>query len=83
MGAASIINILGFTFVAEAATEEYSLEQSGPFWEYLRNHLRSNGSPCGLELALVTFYIGFPVLVAVLAWGFTSAVKQINSGKGQ
>ena len=81
MGAASLINILGFTFVAEAATEEYSLQQSSLFWEYLRSHLRSNGGPCGLELSLVTFYVGFPILMVVLAWGFASAVKQINALK--
>ena len=83
MAAASTINVLGFTFVAEAATEEYSLDQSRLFWEYLRSHLRSNASPFGLELALVTFYVCFPILAAVFAWGFASAVKQINRGKGQ
>ncbi|MGO8747900.1 MAG: hypothetical protein ACLQNE_18145 [Thermoguttaceae bacterium] len=82
MGAASILNIVGFTFVAEAATEEYSLDQSRLFWDYLRNHLRSNADPYGLELALVTFYICFPILMAVLAWGFMSAVKQIKIAKG-
>ena len=83
MGMASIINLLGFTFVAEAATEEYSLTHSHLFWDYLRNHLRSNAGPCGLELALVTFYICFPILMAVLAWGFASAVKQIKDVKDQ
>ena len=81
-GCGEHLNILGFTFVAEAATEEYSLDQSRLFWDYLRNHLRSNADPYGLELALVTFYICFPILMAVLAWGFASAVKQIKIVKG-
>ena len=83
MGAASVSNILGFTFVAEAATDEYSLQQSKVFWEYLRTHLRSNADPCGLELGLATFYIGFPILVAVFVWGFMSAVKHIKTREGQ
>ena len=84
MGLASIINVLGFTFVAEAATkEDYALAQSGPFWEYLKNHLRSNAGPCGPELALATFYAGFPVLLAVFAWGFASAVRHIQTAKDE
>jgi hypothetical protein len=83
MCVATVINILGFTFVAEAASEEYLATHPSPFWDYLRNHLRSNADPFGLELTQVTFYVCFPILMAVLAWGFTSAVRQIKRVKGQ
>ena len=84
MGAASIVNILGFTFVAEAAlADDYALGRSAPCWEYLTGHFRSNGSACGKEWTLMTFYVCFPILMAVLAWGFTSAIKQIKTVKGQ
>ncbi|MGA2031982.1 MAG: hypothetical protein ABSG68_06990 [Thermoguttaceae bacterium] len=82
MGVASIVNILGFTFVAEAASEEYLAHHPSLFWDYLRNHLRSNADPFGLELTQATFYVCFPILMAVLAWGFASAVRQIKIAKG-
>ena len=82
MFAATVINIVGFTFVAEAPGKEYLAIHPSPFWDYLRNHLRSNANPFGLELTQVTFYICFPILVAVLAWGFISAVRQITAVKG-
>jgi hypothetical protein len=83
MGLASIINILGFTFVAEAASKEYLARHPSPFWDYLRDHLRSNADPFGLELAQATFYICFPILVAVFVWGFMSAVKHIKVVKDE
>ena len=82
MFAATVINILGFTFVAEAASEEYLANHPSPFWDYLRNHLRSNADPFGLELTQATFSICFPLLMAVLVWGFSSAIRQIKTGKG-
>jgi hypothetical protein len=82
MFAAAVINILGFTFVAEAASGEYLEHHPSPFWEYLKTHLRSNADPLGLELAQATFYICFPILMAVLVWGFASAIKQIEAAKG-
>ena len=83
MGAANVINIVGFTFVAEAASEEYLATHPSLFWDYLKNHLRSNADPLGLELTQLTFYILFPILMAVLVWGFASAVKQIKNLKDQ
>jgi hypothetical protein len=83
MFAASAINILGFTFIAEAASEEYLAKHPSLFWEYLKSHLRSNADPFGLELAQATFSICFPILMAVLVWGCTSAIRQIKSAKGQ
>jgi hypothetical protein len=83
MFAATVINIVGFTFVAEAASEEYLATHPSPFWDYLKDHLRSNADPFGLELAQATFYVCFPILMAVLAWGFMSAIRQFKTVKGQ
>ncbi len=82
MLAANIINIIGFTFVAEAPSGEYLAGHPSAFWDYVKNHLRSNADPCGLELAQATFYICFPILLAVSVWGLGSALKQIKAAKG-
>ena len=79
MGAANVINVVGFTFVAEAPSGEYLAGHPSPFWEYIKNHLRSNADPAGLELTQATFYVCFPVLLAVLLWGFLSALKQVKA----
>jgi hypothetical protein len=81
MFSASLINIAGYTFVAEAASEEYLAKHPSPAWDYLKDHFRSNADPFGLELSQATFYVCFPLLVAVLVWGFLSAVRQINMAK--
>ena len=78
-GAASIINILGFTFVAEAATEEYSLAQSRLVWDYLRDHLQSNAVPFGMELGAGDVLRLFPDPRGGTGLGFPSAVKQIKT----
>jgi len=83
MTLACVINLLGFTFVAEAASDEYLARHPSPFWNYLKDHLRSNADPSGLELTQITFYVCFPLLLAVLAWGFVSALKQIRATKEQ
>ncbi|MGA2616176.1 MAG: hypothetical protein ABSF26_01125 [Thermoguttaceae bacterium] len=82
LGAANLVNLAGFTFVMEAASEEYLAghPMSYDFWMYLRTHLRSNADPCGLEVAQYTFYVCFPLLLAVLAWGGCSALRQIRAG---
>ena len=83
MLAAAVINIVGFAFVAEAPGKEHLANHPSAFWDYLREHLRSNADPSGLELTQATFYICFPILMAVLVWGFVSATKQIETVKGQ
>jgi hypothetical protein len=80
---ANVINIVGFTFVAEAASEEYLAKHPSAFWDYVKNHLRSNADPYGLELTQITFYICFPILLAVFMWGFLSAVKKLRAVKGK
>jgi hypothetical protein len=85
MLAANVVNILGFTFVAEAASGEYLAHQpcDFAFWTYLKTHLRSNADPLGLELAQATFYVCFPLLMAVFAWGVAAALRQIRAVKDQ
>ena len=78
MLAASAFNGFGFTFVMEAASGEYLELHRSAFWEYLKTHWRSNVSPDGLELAQDTFWICFPLLLIVLAWGVWSAVRQLS-----
>jgi hypothetical protein len=82
MLAANVINIVGFTFVAEAASDEYLAGHPSVFWEYVKSHLRSNADPHGLELAQATFYVCFPILVAIAIWGILSALRQIRAEKG-
>ena len=83
MFVANVINIVGFTFVAEAPSGEYLKTHPSPFWEYLKNHLRSNADPSGLELTQITFYVCFPILLAVFVWGFLSALRQLRDAKGE
>jgi hypothetical protein len=83
MLAANVINIVGFTFVAEAPSREYLAGHPSVFWEYVKSHLRSNADPHGLELTQATFYLCFPILLAVAVWGIGSALKQIKAAKGE
>jgi hypothetical protein len=83
MFAANIVNIVGFTFVAEAPSGEYLAIHPSPFWQYVKSHLRSNADPSGLELTQVTFYVCFPILLAVFAWGFVSALRQLRDAKSR
>jgi hypothetical protein len=83
MFVADVINIIGFTLVAEAPSGEYLATHPNPFWDYIKTHLRSNADPHGLELAQITFYVCFPILLAVFAWGFLSAMGQLRATKGK
>jgi hypothetical protein len=83
MFVANVINIVGFTFVAEAPSGEYLAGHPSPFWDYIKSHLRSNADPAGLELTQITFYICFPILMAVFGWGFLSALKRLRDAKGE
>ncbi len=79
MLAANVVNMIGFTIVMEAASDEYLQTHPSTFWQYIKSHLRSNADPSGLELAQITFFVCFPILVAILAWGAYSAMKKIPS----
>jgi hypothetical protein len=81
MAIANTLNVAGFTFVAEAASREYLAHHPSLFWDYLKDHFRSNADPSGLELSQLTFYMCFPLLMALFAWGFMSALRQIKVRK--
>jgi hypothetical protein len=83
MLAANAVNIVGYTFVMEATSDEYLAIHPSGGWEYIKAHFRSSASPCGLELSQITFYICFPILVAVLAWGAWSALRQVRAVKSE
>ena len=81
MFSANIINIIGFSLIMEAPSGEYLAIHPSTFWEFVKTHLRSNASPHGLELAQTTFFICFPILIAVFIWGFTSAVTHLRKNQ--
>jgi|Deesub1362B_J571_1020462.scaffolds.fasta_scaffold00001_744 hypothetical protein len=83
MFGANIINIIGFSLIMEAPSGEYLEIHPSSFWTFIKTHLRSNASPHGLELAQVTFYICFPLLLLVFFWGFARALSQIKALKSQ
>jgi hypothetical protein len=84
MLAGCLVNILGFTFVMEGAGKEYleKYHPDNPFWIYLETHLRSNADPAGILFSQTVFYVCYPILLAVLAWGVWSAVKQLSEAQG-
>jgi hypothetical protein len=75
---ASLVNMAGFTFVMEAASPEYLGRYPSDFWKYLREHLRSNADPAGIDFSHQTFLVCFPLLLAVLAWGAWSGWRRIS-----
>jgi hypothetical protein len=77
--AGNALNILGFSFVAEAASDEYLTRHASPFWTYLKTHLRSNADPFGLENSQVTFFICFPILLMLCGWAVKSAMARSNT----
>jgi hypothetical protein len=78
MLAGNLFNVAGFTLVMEAPSGEFLAKHPSPFWDYVKTHLRSNADPHGLELAQLTFYVAFPILVAVSAWGVRSAFRHFS-----
>lgn len=83
MFVANVINIVGFTFVAEAPSGEYLKTHPSACWTYLKSHLRSNADPSGLELSQLTFYICFPLLMGIFVWGCLSALRQLRKANGE
>jgi hypothetical protein len=71
-------NVIGFTFVAEAASDEYLAHHVSPFWTYLKTHLRSNADPIGLEVAQATFLVCFPILLLLCAWAVKCALARLK-----
>jgi len=79
---ASVVNLVGFTFVMEAPSSEYLALHPSPAWTWIKTHLRSNASPAGLELAQWSFWIFFPILVLLLLWAFGSAMARMGVSRG-
>ncbi len=75
MFSANLLNILGFSLVMEAPGEEYLALHPSPFWTFVKTHLRSNASPHGLELAQLSFYACFPLLVLLFLLAFKDSLK--------
>ncbi|WP_243286352.1 hypothetical protein [Geothrix terrae] len=80
---ANAINMVGFTFIAEAASEEYLVHHASPVWTYLKTHFRSNADPVGLEVSQGTFYICFPILLLLGAWGVKLALAGMKARQSQ
>ena len=72
---ANAINVVGFTFVMEGPGKEYMARHKSEFWDFLQTHLRSNADPWGIDLSQMTFYICFPLFVAVATWGVVAAAR--------
>jgi hypothetical protein len=83
MFAANAVNMVGFTFVAEAPSGEYLKNHPSEFWTYIKENLRSNADPCGLELSQITFYVCFPLMMIVAACGVASALKKLKAARGE
>ena len=62
----------------EAPGGEYLAIHPSAFWTFIKTHLRSNAAPHGLEIAQLTFYICFPILIVVFIWGFAKALSHLN-----
>ncbi len=75
MFAANLLNVIGFTVVMEAPSGEYLAGHPSPFWTFIKTRLRSNAN---LELSQIVFLVCFPILIAVLVWGFASGIKQVR-----
>jgi hypothetical protein len=83
MLAASAVNVVGFTFIMEAASDEYLAHHPSEGWNYLKTHFRSGADPFGLELSQVTFYVCFPLLIAVLVWGICASFRRLRELKAE
>jgi len=62
----------------EAPGSEYLEIHPSPFWTYIKTHFRSNASPHGLELNQLSFYIFFPMMLAIFIYGFARALAHLK-----
>ncbi|NOZ57737.1 MAG: hypothetical protein GXO73_13220 [Calditrichaeota bacterium] len=72
LSGALLLQFFGYTFVMEAAPDEWPVGQTG-FWVALRG-MRSNANP---DLAMVTFYVCFPLLLVTLAALFVVGSRRL------
>jgi hypothetical protein len=77
--AASLLNYLGFTLVAEAPGHEYLARHSNPVWVFVRTHLRSNADPAGIDFAQWVFWVYFTILLALGGWAVITATRQVQT----
>lgn len=84
MAAGVTLNVVGYTMVMEAASSEYLALHPSPFWVWVKTHLRSNAAPGGLEIAWLSFWICFPLLIAAFVWGMSmAAAGKTNAADSQ
>ena len=74
---ANLLNIIGFSFIMEAPGKEYLEYHPCPFWEFLKTNFRSNSIPNGIEMAQISFYIFFPILLIIFVIGFSRFMKNL------
>jgi len=74
---ANAINIIGFSFIMEAPGKEYLQDHPSEFWNFIKAYFRSNSVPHGIEIAQITFYIIFPILLIIFVIGFSRFMKNI------
>ncbi len=74
---ANLINIVGFSIIMEAPGHEYLDNHPSAFWEFIKTHFRSNSVPHGIDLAQISFYIFFPILIIIFVAGFIRFMKNI------
>jgi len=79
MVAACVANVIGFTFVMEAASDEFLAHHPSGFWTFVKTQFRSNADPAGLDLAWITYNICFPILVAIAIWGVWAGLRNLSS----
>lgn len=82
MFTANLINILGFSIIMEAPGGEYLALHPSVFWTFIKTYLRSNANPHGLEIAQITFYMCFPILIGIFIWGFARSLSFLKKEEG-
>ncbi len=75
--AANLINIVGFSIIMEAPGHEYLDNHPSAFWDFIKEYFRSNSLPHGIELAQISFYIFFPILMIIFVVGFFRFMKNV------
>lgn len=76
----AFLNTIGYVFVMEAPGDEYSIAKTA-FWETMRSW-RSNANP---ELATITFYITFVLLLSIVTIAALKAMciyRKVEKEKG-
>ncbi len=78
---ANLINIIGFSFVMEAPGKEYLNDHPSKFWTFIETYFRSNSLPHGIEIAQISFYIFYPILILIFVIGFSRFIKSSGTNR--